>query len=100
MVFPTPPFWFATVITRHFEGRGHSPSFRVEYPTEGAAAGAAVAVSRETTELSASRTSGESPGLRGVWDTVVVLSPCETEIKGQPTPDGRPTDAISKGTAM
>lgn len=61
---------------------------------EAAATGADGAVSRETTELSASRTSGESPGLRGGCDTVVVLSTgvAAAGEEGQPRPEGRPPE--------
>src|SRR3954447_7653310 len=98
VVLPTPPFWFAIVITRHRGGRGHSFSPRFACTRNAAAAACAIGwlVSRETSaDLSASLTNFDSPwaGSRcdvsltgsggGGGETGRAVTPCA----GQPSPD-------------
>ncbi|GGP96439.1 hypothetical protein GCM10010140_27790 [Streptosporangium pseudovulgare] len=101
VVLPTPPFWLATVKMRVFGGRGHTVSRgTLEFP--GVVMVVWADVSRETTELSASRTSGESPGLRGGWVTWVTVAALSTGRAaasgagtGQPRPPGCPAGRVT-----
>src|SRR4051794_1905489 len=91
VVLPTPPFWFAIVITRHRGGRGHSFSPRFPCTRNAAAAAWAIGwlVSRETSaDLSASLTNFDSP-----W----AGSRCDVSFTGSGTGSGTgpgPSDGL------
>src|SRR5690242_3176902 len=78
VVFPTPPFWLATVMTRVSDGRGHSRSPRFAMTSNAAAAARAIGVSKLGAGggINVSRESTLfSPSMRGVTDAVSAV-PC------------------------